>query len=55
MIEIQQARTLAPQNVPVMFNAVLVYERAGDRPRALEALGLAIKGGYSKTDIELRM
>lgn len=49
--EIGQARTLAPLNVPVTFNAALVLERTGQRDRALDALGLAIKGGYSRTEI----
>ena len=49
--EIELARKLAPQNVPVIFNAVLVFERTGQRERALDALGLAIKGGYSQAEI----
>ena len=42
---------LAPNNLPVIFNAALVYERTGQRERALSTLGLAIKGGFSPTEI----
>ena len=50
--EITQARTLAPANLPVVFNSALVFERLGQRDRALESLGLAIKGGYAPTEIQ---
>ncbi len=51
LAEIAQARALAPTSVPVMFNAALVFERAAQRDRALDALGLALTGGYSRTEI----
>ena len=50
--EIAQARTLAPSNLPVIFNSALVFERLGQRDRAFDALGLAIKGGYAPTEIQ---
>lgn len=49
--EIAQAVALGSTIMPVLFNAALVYERIGDRQRALDAVGLALKGGYSPTDI----
>ena len=49
--EIAQARALAPKNLPVIFKAALVYERTGERNRALEALALALKGGFSRKEI----
>lgn len=48
---IAQARALAPLDLPVTFNAAVVYEHTGQRDRALEALALAINGGYSPVEI----
>ncbi len=48
---IKQARALGPQNMPVLFDAALVYEQTGDREGALAAVAAALKGGYSRTDI----
>jgi Flp pilus assembly protein TadD/TolB-like protein len=39
----------AKANVGVRFNSVLIHERTGNRKRALEDLGLALRGGYSRS------
>ena len=52
LAEIEKARALAPTNLPIMVNAALVYERAGQRDQALTSLLQALKEGYSRTDIE---
>jgi Flp pilus assembly protein TadD len=48
---IQQALKLAPRNINVLFRAAMVYELAGQRDRAMEALQAAVKGGYSLAEI----
>jgi len=48
---IGEARSLAPLDLPVAFNAAVVFEQTGRRDQALEALAMAIKGGYSPTDV----
>lgn len=48
---IEQARSLAPLDLPVAFNAAVVFEHCGRRDQAWEALAMAIKGGYSPADI----
>ncbi len=45
---VQQGLRLAPDDVPIMFNAGVVYEQLGDREHALELIGKAIAGGYSR-------
>jgi len=52
LTEIEVARSLAPANLPIMINAALVHERAGQREPALAALGLALQAGYSRADID---
>jgi eukaryotic-like serine/threonine-protein kinase len=46
-----QARSADPENVNITFMAALVYERVGQRAKALEALHLAAAGGYSSAEI----
>jgi serine/threonine protein kinase/Tfp pilus assembly protein PilF len=50
--QIEQARRLEPDNQNVLFRSALVYESAGQRDRALRALGAAISNGYSPAEIE---
>ncbi len=50
--QIEQARRLEPDNQNVLFRSVLVYESAGQRDRALRALGTVISHGYSLAEIE---
>jgi tetratricopeptide (TPR) repeat protein len=45
--EVEQALTLAPEDENVPFWAALVYETAGDRKKALNALASAAAAGYS--------
>jgi tetratricopeptide (TPR) repeat protein len=49
---IAEAVRRAPADVTVLFKSALVYETAGDRGRALEALAAALRGGYSREEIE---
>lgn len=51
LTEIEKAFQLSPKNVNVLFMSSLVYELAGDRARALQALEEAFKGGYSIPEI----
>ena len=51
LAEISQARRQAPEDQNVLFRSAVVYERAGDRSRALEALASAAANGYSKAMI----
>lgn len=44
--DLQQALSIAPRDVQLMYNAALVYRLAGQRARALEYLGRAIRNGY---------
>jgi serine/threonine-protein kinase len=50
--QIEQARRLEPDNQNVLFRSALVYESAGQRDRALRALGAVISNGYSLAEIE---
>ena len=52
MTEIEAALRQAPASPPILFNAALVYERAGQRDRALAALGTAMAGGYTRSEAE---
>ncbi|MBI2813688.1 MAG: tetratricopeptide repeat protein [Opitutae bacterium] len=52
LAEIEQARSLAPANLPIMISAALVFERAGQRDQALASLLRALKEGYARADIE---
>ena len=45
--EIKQAGTSAPDDPDVLFWTALVYELAGNREKALNALASAAAGGYS--------
>ncbi|MBN1939747.1 MAG: protein kinase, partial [Candidatus Aminicenantes bacterium] len=45
LVEIARARELLPENPDVLETAVLVYESAGLRDKALEALGGLVKAG----------
>jgi len=49
---LQQALAVAPVDVSDMFQASVVYEQIGDRKLALQWIGMAIKGGYSRDLIE---
>jgi serine/threonine protein kinase/tetratricopeptide (TPR) repeat protein len=49
---LQQALAVAPVDVSDMFQASVVYEQLGDRKLALQWIGMAIKGGYSRDLIE---
>ena len=49
---LKQALELAPNDVTDTFQASVVYEQLGDRKRALEYIGKAIKGGYPRELIE---
>jgi cytochrome c-type biogenesis protein CcmH/NrfG len=48
---IERARRLAPSDGAVGYKAVVVYELAGRRARALEALGGVLASGYSVEEI----
>jgi adenylate cyclase len=48
----EKARATTPEDLIVIYNAALVYERVGQRAKALEALRQAAKGGYSRQEIE---
>lgn len=50
--EIARAMRFAQGNRNISFHACIVYELAGARERALAALGDAIRGGYSRDEIE---
>jgi Flp pilus assembly protein TadD len=50
--EVEEAVRLAPADTNIMMNAVLVYELAGERDRALSALGDALRGGYSMEEFQ---
>jgi serine/threonine-protein kinase len=50
--EIAEAMRLSPDDSQVMYRAALVYEQSGMRERALQALDAALKGGYSREEIE---
>ncbi len=44
--DLQQALSLAPKDVQLMYNAALVYHLAGQRAKALDYLRHAIRSGY---------
>jgi hypothetical protein len=48
---IERARRLAPSDGAVGYKAVVVYELAGRRARALEVLGGVLASGYSVEEI----
>ena len=50
--EIAQARSLAPTHLPIMVNAALIFERAGQREQAIASLALALGQGYARSDID---
>jgi serine/threonine protein kinase/tetratricopeptide (TPR) repeat protein len=47
-----KALAQTPNNVSDIFQASVVYEQLGDRKLALQWIGMAIKGGYSRDLIE---
>ena len=49
---LRQGLALAPDDVPNMFQASAIYERLGDRKLALQWIGKAIQGGFSRDLIE---
>jgi serine/threonine protein kinase/Flp pilus assembly protein TadD len=49
---IGKALRLSPKDSDVLFTSALVYEIIGNRNRALEAIDLAVKSGYSVEDVE---
>jgi serine/threonine-protein kinase len=49
--EIERALELAPADGSVQFRTALVYEQAGRRDRALQALGAAIRARYGTAEI----
>ena len=49
---LQQALELAPEDVSQMYQAAIVYEQLKDRDAALDAIGKAIAGGYSRDLID---
>jgi eukaryotic-like serine/threonine-protein kinase len=48
---IERARRLAPGSRKVQWEAALIYELAGQRDRALEALGAAVHGGQPLDEV----
>ncbi len=49
--ELARALKLGPEDGSVLFRAALVHERLGRRERALEAVGQALRAGYSREEI----
>ncbi len=49
--EAARARQTAPSHVSVLFRCSLAYELTGKREQALEALGAALRGGYSIDEV----
>jgi serine/threonine protein kinase/tetratricopeptide (TPR) repeat protein len=49
---LRQGLALAPDDVANMFQASAIYEQLGDRKLALQWIGMAIKGGFSRDLIE---
>ena len=49
---LRQALELAPEDVSQMYQAAIVYEQLKDREAALDAIGKAIAGGYSRDLID---
>lgn len=48
---IRTALAEAPDNVNVQFKAAVVYQLAGQREQALQALEQAVRGGYSAVEV----
>lgn len=48
---IREALEVAPEDVAVMFQAGSVYEETGNRGKALEWIGRALKKGYSPDEV----
>jgi serine/threonine-protein kinase len=48
---IRSALAEAPNNVNVQFKAAIVYQLAGQRERAIQALERAVQGGYSVAEV----
>lgn len=46
LLLVQQALTLAPDNIEIMVRAGFVYEQLGERDAALEWIGKALKHGF---------
>ncbi len=49
---LRQALSLAPNDVEIMSEAAIVYEQLGDRAKALEWIGKALRQGYSSDLVE---
>jgi tetratricopeptide (TPR) repeat protein len=49
---LQQGLALAPDDVPNMFQASMIYEKLRDRNLALHWIAKAVKGGFSRDLIE---
>jgi serine/threonine protein kinase/tetratricopeptide (TPR) repeat protein len=49
---IEKSLKMAPDNVEVIYRAASTYERLGNRDKALYWIGVAIKNGYSRSEIE---
>ncbi len=49
---LEKSLLIAPDNVQVAFRAATVYERFGNRDKAIHWIGKAIHNGYSRSDIE---
>jgi len=49
---VEQALSLAPDNIEYMVRAGLVYEELGERGKALEWIGKALEHGFPRTYIE---
>jgi serine/threonine-protein kinase len=49
---LRQGMALAPDDISNMFQASAIYEQLGDRKLALQWIGKAIKGGFSRDLIE---
>jgi len=49
---LQRALNPAPDNAGMMFDAGVIYEQLGNRERALEWVGKALRGGYSRDLVE---
>jgi serine/threonine-protein kinase len=52
LVEAAKARGLAAGNKTVLFRCALAYELAGRRSLALETLKEALRGGYSRAEVE---
>lgn len=52
LVEAAKARGLAAGNKTVLFRCALAYELAGRRSLALETLKGALRGGYSRAEVE---